>query len=119
MMIIGIGMDLVEIDRIEKLRKKQPRFPERILTKAELNQYESLNEKRKSEFLAGRFAAKEAYSKARGTGIGGELSFLDIEIITDEKGRPMIKRPDFGKVHLSISHTKSYAAAQVIIETQD
>ncbi|MBS4197244.1 holo-ACP synthase [Lederbergia citri] len=118
-MIIGIGMDLVEIERIEKLRIKQARFPERILTKTELNKYESLNDKRKSEFLAGRFAAKEAYSKARGTGIGGELSFLDIEIMTDEKGKPMIINPNFGKVHLSITHTKSYAAAQVIIESQD
>ncbi|MBS4219444.1 holo-ACP synthase [Bacillus sp. FJAT-49711] len=118
-MIIGIGMDLVEIDRIEQLRMKQARFPKRILTNTELDVYESLNEKRKPEFLAGRFAAKEAYSKARGTGIGSELSFLEIEIVADEKGKPVITKPEFGRVHLSISHTKSYAAAQVIIETLD
>lgn len=118
-MIIGIGMDLVEIERIEQLRFKQTRFPVRILTRAELDVYETLNEKRKTEFLAGRFAAKEAYSKARGTGIGSELSFLEIEITTDGKGKPMITKPEFGRVHLSISHTKSYATAQVIIETQE
>ncbi|MCR2822626.1 holo-ACP synthase [Lederbergia panacisoli] len=118
-MIIGIGMDLVEIDRIEQLRIKQSRFPARILTKIELDVYESLNEKRKTEFLAGRFAAKEAYSKARGTGIGSELSFLDIEIDTDKKGKPLITKPEYGRVHLSISHTKSYAAAYVVIEEQE
>ncbi|MCJ8008496.1 holo-ACP synthase [Lederbergia wuyishanensis] len=118
-MIIGIGMDLVEIDRIEQLRIKQERFPRRILTKTELEIYENLNEKRKTEFLAGRFAAKEAYSKARGTGIGSELSFLDIEISTDGKGKPIITSPVFERVYLSITHTKSYAAAQVIIESQD
>ena len=62
-MITGIGLDLVEMKRIERLRQKQARFPQRILTEAELDVYLTLNEKRQTEFLAGRFAAKEAYQK--------------------------------------------------------
>lgn len=115
-MIIGIGMDIVEIERIEKLRLKQRRFPERILTELELSTYHQLNEKRKSEYLAGRFAAKEAYSKARGSGIGRTLSFLDIEISADDKGKPFFVKPTYGRSHLSITHTKAYAAAQVVLE---
>ncbi len=115
-MIIGIGLDLIEIDRIDKLRDRTDRFPRRILTDAELDRYQSLPEKRQTEFLAGRFAAKEAFSKAVGTGIGKELSFHDIEILTDAKGKPHIFKSSYGKVHLSITHTKTYAAAQVVIE---
>lgn len=115
-MITGIGLDLVEMKRIERLRQRQARFPQRILTEAELDVYLTLNEKRQTEFLAGRFAAKEAYSKARGTGIGKELSFQDIEIMADDYGKPHIIKPSVGQVHISITHTKEYAAAQVIIE---
>ena len=116
LVIIGIGLDLIELKRIDTLRIRQKRFPERILTTAELLDYEKLNDTRKTEFLAGRFAAKEAYSKARGTGIGEELSFQDIEITKDQHGKPMIIKPIFGRTHLSITHSKEYAAAQVIIE---
>ena len=115
-MIIGIGMDLVEMERIGRLRTKQERFPERVLTGLELEVYLSLPERRKTEFLAGRFAAKEAFAKAKGSGIGGELSFQDIEIVSDEKGKPHIVKPSEGRIHLSITHTESYAAAQVVIE---
>lgn len=115
-MIIGIGIDIVEIERIERLRTKQERFPARILTTKELQIYDTLSERRKNEFLAGRFAAKEAYAKARGTGIGSALSFLDIEIVSDKLGKPYIASPEFGKPHLSITHTREYAAAQVVIE---
>ncbi|HLU22909.1 holo-ACP synthase [Lederbergia graminis] len=117
-MIIGIGLDIVEIERIDKLRLAQKRFPARILTDAELDHYESLNEKRKAEFLAGRFAAKEAYSKARGVGIGRVLSFQDIEVSADANGKPLIVKPDFHRSHLSITHSDKYAAAQVIIESE-
>lgn len=117
-MISGIGLDLVETERIEKLRSRQVRFPERVLSAAELHYYETLPEKRKTEFLAGRFAAKEAFAKALGTGIGAELSFQDIEIAADDRGKPHIVRPADGGIiiHLSITHTKAYAAAQVVIE---
>jgi len=114
-MIKGIGIDIIELERIKNLMKNE-RFKKRILTKNELQQYEALTEKRKVEFLAGRFAAKEAYAKAYGTGIGEQLSFQDIEIQNNDKGKPMIRKPLNHKVHLSISHSQDFAVAQVIIE---
>ncbi|MCA1032961.1 holo-ACP synthase [Bacillus timonensis] len=116
-MITGIGIDIVELVRIKKLVERQPKFIERILTLNEIKRYESLSPSRKIEFLAGRFAAKEAYSKAYGTGIGENLSFLDIEIQSDDNGKPCVVKPNHNKAHVSISHSKEYAVAQVIIES--
>lgn len=115
-MIKGIGIDIVELERIEKIRLHQIRFPQRILTKEEFETFQSLSETRKTEFLAGRFAAKEAFSKAMGTGIGKDLSLHDMEIGTDNKGKPFFKKPVEHGVHLSITHSKQFAAAQVVIE---
>lgn len=118
-MIIGTGIDIVELGRIEKLMNRQPNFVDRILTPLEKERFISLSDKRKVEFLAGRFAAKEAYSKAKGTGIGKDLSFQDMTIVTTEKGKPYFSEPEMadGNVHLSISHSEQYAIAQVIIES--
>lgn len=117
-MIKGIGIDIVEIDRLSRVLSRQPRFPERILTLNEQDVYRTLSEKRQLEFLAGRFAAKEAFSKAYGMGIGQHLSFHDMEIQKDDNGKPFIKSDQTkeDKVHVSITHTKEYAAAQVLIE---
>jgi holo-[acyl-carrier protein] synthase len=115
-MIKGIGIDIVELERIKKLYERQPRFPGRILTKVEQQQFGKLAEKRKIEFLAGRFAAKEAYSKAFGTGIGGALSFQEIEIAKDKNGRPYFSKPAGPRAHLSITHSREYAFAQVMLE---
>lgn len=115
-MITGIGIDIVELHRIQKMADKHAKFALRILTASEYQQYEQLQGGRQVEFLAGRFAAKEAYSKAIGTGIGKELSFQDIEIAKDERGKPFIIKPVKNRIHLSISHSKDYAVAQVIIE---
>lgn len=115
-MISGIGIDIVELDRIKKISERQEKFIDRILTGTEKIEYKKLSDKRKIEFLAGRFAAKEAFAKAAGTGIGHGLSFLDIEIAVDEKGKPFIVKPDRDRVHLSISHSRDFAAAQVVIE---
>ncbi|CAG9623371.1 holo-ACP synthase [Sutcliffiella rhizosphaerae] len=116
-MIIGTGIDIVELARIEKLMNRQPNFVDRILTDKEKEKFKTLKGNRKVEFLAGRFAAKEAYSKANGTGIGKELSFQDMNIATAERGKPFFTQPDTHKVHLSISHSEQYAIAQVIIES--
>lgn len=116
-MITGIGIDIIELDRIEKILTRQEKFIDRILTTLEIQQYNKLSDKRKVEFLAGRFAAKEAFSKAVGTGIGQELSFTDIEIQVNENGKPFITKPIETGVHLSISHSENYAVAQVVIET--
>ncbi|MBD8138723.1 holo-ACP synthase [Bacillus sp. CFBP 13597] len=115
-MIKGIGVDITELDRMETLINRQPRLKDRILTESEILIFEKLNGRRKVEYFAGRFAAKEAFSKANGTGIGKHLSFLDIEIISDDKGKPVISKPFSKGVHLSISHSRDYAVAQVVIE---
>ncbi|WP_018664765.1 holo-ACP synthase [Heyndrickxia acidiproducens] len=115
-MIKGIGIDIVELERMKKIYERQPRFPKRVLTDAEYKTFNSLIGQRKIEFLSGRFAAKEAFSKALGTGIGSECSFQDIEIEKDGKGRPYFSKPAGEAFHLSITHSREYAFAQVIIE---
>ncbi|MFP7255754.1 holo-[acyl-carrier-protein] synthase [Virgibacillus sp. 7505] len=120
-MIKGIGLDITELARIEKAIVQSERILTRILTKSEQTHYHSLSsDKRKVEFAAGRFAAKEAYAKARGTGLG-KLGLHDIEIMPNEAGAPVLKASDQAEgeqVFLSITHSDAYAAAQVII-TQD
>ena len=74
-MILGIGVDIIEIDRIEKAIKKQNKFLEKIFTNKEIEYFQ--NRKMNIEVIAGNFAAKEAISKALGTGFRG-ISFLDI-----------------------------------------
>jgi holo-[acyl-carrier protein] synthase len=114
-MIKGIGIDIIELSRIEGLLNRQLKFIDRILTPREKDRFESLTGRRQVEFLAGRFAAKEAFSKAMGTGIGTELSFLDIELATNHLGKPYVVKPQV-HAHLSISHSRDYAVAQVVIE---
>ena len=115
-MIKGIGIDIVELERIEKILIRTPKFVDRILTIAEKLEFETLSNSRKIEFLAGRFAAKEAFVKAIGTGIGSEWSFLDIEVKKDERGKPYIVSNLDDIVHLSISHSKQFVVAQVVLE---
>lgn len=88
-MIIGIGTDIVQIQRIEKLLEKyNDMFLERTLTNQEIEKYYSLDKKLRLNFLAKRYAAKEAIAKAFGTGIGKEIGFQDINIQNDSKGKP-------------------------------
>lgn len=116
-MIHGIGIDLVEIQRIQEILERQPDFPKRILTSNEYEHYLELSNHRQTEFLAGRFAAKEAFSKAMGTGIGQDTSFQDFEILPNEKNKPMPYTTLFsGNVHVSISHSDRYAIAEVLLE---
>ncbi len=115
-LIRGIGIDIIEKKRIEKVVQRQPRFPQRILTPNEIVEYMQYPMKRKIEYLSGRFAAKEAYAKARGVGIGRELSFQSIEVQKDSNGKPYFSKPDSKGVHLSISHSQEFVVAQAIIE---
>ena len=116
-MITGIGLDLVDLKKIDKIIKKSDKFPKRILSERELEIFGALSEPRKKEFLAGRFAAKEAFSKARGTGIREGCTFHQIEIINDKSGKPIIYF-DGAEVNgfVSITHTGDVAAAQVILQ---
>lgn len=119
-MIIGIGLDIVDIDRIEQLLKRQPRFPERVLTDREREKMAALpTPKRRLEYLAGRYAVKEAFAKAKGSGIGKALSFQDIETKNLSGGQPTISSRMLGDdeaAFASITHSAQMAAAQVIIE---
>lgn len=126
--IIGIGTDLLEIERIRNILESSvaDRFLRRVLTAGEREQAEQ-RQGRLHEFVAGRFAAKEAAAKALGCGIGSVLSFQDIEIGYEPSGRPKCRinpsslerldiPPDI-RIHLSITHTAGMAAAYVILET--
>jgi holo-[acyl-carrier protein] synthase len=115
-MIKGIGLDIIEIRRIQQLVERQPKLIKRVLTASEQEHLAALTGSRSIEFIAGRFAAKEAFAKAKGTGIGHSLSFQDIEISKDPNGKPFFSKPDGVNAHLSITHSREFAAAQVIIE---
>ncbi|KQL43428.1 ACP synthase [Brevibacillus choshinensis] len=128
-MIVGIGVDMIEIERIEKILKRQPKALQRFLTQEEQKLLAGKSETRQSEFVAGRYAAKEAGAKALGTGIGEVLSFLDMEILPTGTGKPELTfhpevyrrlglDPARVRIHLSISHSQSHAIAQVVVEEQ-
>lgn len=117
-MIKGIGLDIVELSRIEKAISRSERFVTRILTEREVAIFTNLSKGRQVEFLAGRFAAKEAYAKANGTGLGEGCTLQQIEILKEENGKPALYFD--GEVvngFISITHTKTVAAAQVILLT--
>lgn len=115
-MIEGIGLDIVELERIVALDAKSPKFRMRILTKEELVIYETHTCHRRTEFLAGRFAGKEAFAKAKGTGIGAECNFTDISILPEQSGKPNLFFKGIAVNGLiTITHTRTVAAAQVIL----
>jgi len=124
-MIRGIGMDLVEIDRIEdSIRRFGDRFLGRILLPGEIRYCQAQG--RPALHVAARFAAKEAASKAFGTGIGSDLGWLDLEVARESSGRPVLILHDAGYVlaerrgvrtlHLTLTHTATTAGATVILE---
>lgn len=120
-MIFGVGIDLVEIERIKQTIETHHKFANRLLTEREMLSFNRIRTKhRQAEFLAGRWAAKEAFSKALGTGIGSQLHFHDIEIMQAESGQPYIETTKFkGRIYISITHTATFAAAQVVLENAD
>lgn len=124
-MIIGIGIDIVEIARIEEaIRDRGQRFVDRVFTPAEIAECDSKATRIAS--LAARFAAKEAAMKALGTGWAGGLAWRDIEVICEPGGRPSVRfhgraaevfRELGGRTaHVSLSHAGDLAAAQVVID---
>lgn len=120
-MIKGTGIDIIEVRRIRKLMEDYgERFFQRILTQNEIDYCRKFS--KPDLHFAGRFAAKEAYSKSIGTGVGSEFGWKDIEIINNGKGKPEIfhlKENEFSnlKFELSISHTEDYACAVVVCES--
>lgn len=120
-MITGIGIDVVDLKRMESIIQKKPRFVKRVLTENEYTCFCShhLSLKRQTEFLAGRFACKEAFSKAYGTGIG-KVTFQELEILNYPSGQPYFNKSPFsGFVHVTLSHSETVAIAQVILEVKE
>ncbi|MGM9533264.1 holo-ACP synthase [Intestinibacter sp.] len=126
MNILGIGIDIIEIDRIEKVLKRTPRFLERNFTEKEVEYFKQNN--LRSESIAGNFAAKEAISKAIGTGVRG-FNLKDIEILRDDLGKPIVNtynnlneiciKYSVKEIKVSISHSENYAVANSLIITED
>lgn len=116
-MITGIGIDLIELDHMASVCQKQPQIFKKILTEKETEIYESYDEKRQLEFLAGRYAVKEAFSKAMGTGIGKTVTFQNVSVLNNEKGQPVVvEAPYEGNAFISISHSQKMTVAQVVLE---
>jgi holo-[acyl-carrier protein] synthase len=124
-MILGTGIDIIEVARIAASHEKfGERFVNRILLPGETAY--CLTHKNPAPFLAARFAAKEAVSKAFGTGIGAQLGWRDIEICKKESGEPFVILHGKGKklfesrgarrLHISLSHTEHYAATTAVLE---
>ena len=123
-MILGIGTDILQINRMREAWERTPKLAQRILTPTELDDCTDIADP--ALFLAKRFAAKEAVSKALGTGIGRGVSWQHIEIAKDENGRPLVKltagaeeRAKALAIHnlqLSYSDEKEYVVAFVVAE---
>ena len=121
-MIVGIGNDIIEIERIEKAISKEG-FKDKIYTQRELENIKKRGNR--AETYAGVFSAKEAISKAIGTGVR-EFSLTDLEILNDDLGKPYVvvserldkiiksKKENY-QIEISISHSKKYAIAMAII----
>lgn len=125
-MIFGIGTDIVEVARIEaSITQFGDDFARRILAESEMQSY--LQSQIKPRFLAKRFAAKEAFSKALGTGLRAPATFQNIAVSHDELGKPILilapelqgflNSKNITQTHISISDEKNLAAAFVVLET--
>jgi len=121
--IIGIGVDIIEIARIKEAVELNASFIEKLFSKNEIEYLQTRN--LRAEYIAGRFAAKEAVSKALGTGFRG-FNMKDIEVDRNSLGKPMIslkgkarqiaeKNGNY-KMHISISHDRNSAVAYAVLE---
>lgn len=121
-MIVGIGNDIIEIERIEKAILKEG-FKNKVYTERELENIEKRGNR--METYAGIFSAKEAISKAIGTGVR-EFSLTDLEILNNDFGKPYVvvsekldkilkNKKESYQIEISISHSKKYATAMAII----
>src|SRR5260221_12687797 len=122
-MIIGVGIDLLEIEKIAKDIHSDV-YLHKVFTEREIADCQgSVNS---AERFAGRFAAKEAFMKAIGNGIRQEVWFTQIEVLNHKSGQPYVqvsgeaeaqlKELDVVNIHVSITHTKNAAAAVIILE---
>jgi holo-[acyl-carrier protein] synthase len=125
-MIAGVGIDMIEVERVATNIGKDAGFKELVFSQHEIAYCET--KANKFEHYAARFAAKEAFFKAMGTGWMTGTAFNEIEIINDESGKPeihllgetaiVINKSGAIKISVSLSHLKTFASAVVIIEKQ-
>lgn len=123
-MIVGIGVDIAEVARLKRSVDNGAHFKDRVFTLVEQEYCSGL--KNYGESYAARYAAKEAFFKALGTGWRGELKFTEVEVVNDDLGKPIVQlygeakrlADEMGvvKVHLSLSHTSENAIAYLILE---
>lgn len=126
-MIYGVGTDLTDVARLKDQIMKDRKFPSAFLTIKESDY--CLSKVSWAQNMAGRFAAKEAFFKAIGTGWRNGMKLTDVEIVNNELGKPIIKlygetlkfcdQENITTMHVSISHLKEYATAIVVLETHD
>ncbi|GKX68053.1 holo-ACP synthase [Inconstantimicrobium mannanitabidum] len=125
-MIVGIGTDIIEIERVESAIKSNEKFLKKIFT---IEEQKMFTEKyMRNEVIAGNFSAKESISKALGTGIRG-FSLKDIEILRDDLGKPVVKlygnckeladKLGVTDIHITISHNRSMAISYAVMERKD
>ncbi|MBS1798142.1 MAG: holo-ACP synthase [Acidobacteria bacterium] len=125
-MIVSIGIDIVEVYRISETIQRTPRFAERVFTEKERAYCENKGAAAAQSYAA-RFAAKEAFLKALGTGWRGKITWQDMEILNNEHGVPalaiagearkLLDALGATRIHLSMSHTTDHAVAQVVLES--
>ena len=123
-MIAGIGIDMIEVERVQEKIERHINFRDTVYSSAEISWCEM--QANKSESYAARFAAKEAFLKATGKGLTLGHELYNIEVVNDELGRPSLrlsgvyeeeaKRNGWNRVHVTLSHLKHVACAVVIIE---
>ena len=126
-MVIGLGIDIVEVARVQKALRDSRALAERVFTLAERSYCEE--RKRRYQHFAGRFAAKEAALKALGTGWQEGIGWQDVEVLDGDLGKPELhlhgraaeRARELGgaKSHVSISHADSHAVAVVVLETAE
>jgi holo-[acyl-carrier protein] synthase len=126
--IVSIGVDITEVARVSEVLARTPRFRARVFTAAE-RAYCDAKGARAAEHYAARFAAKEAAFKALGTGWSGGLAWHEVEVTSEESGRPLLTLRGRAQemfaglgatdAHLSLSHTSGHAVAQVVFERRD
>lgn len=125
-MIVGLGLDIIEIERIRSaLDRWGDRIVHKVFTGPEIERWQAVGSG--PSRLAGRFAAKEAAMKALGVGWGPSAGWRDFEIINDNSGRPLLSmtgsaadtagRLGVQRTHLSISHSERSACAVVVLES--
>lgn len=125
-MIVGIGTDIIEIERVQRAIERTPHFLNKVFTPKENDYFKEIGHR--GESIAGNFAAKEAISKAFGTGFR-TFGPQDIEILRDVYGKPIVQLYNEAQsikeilkvstIHLSISHCKTYATAFATLEGRD